>query len=1214
MATGTKREQHVWELLTRDFYWDPPAEFAVRVYGASEARSTPAKLQIFEVAVASIFASLRPDYEWYVTPNRPDGGLDFVGENHFLHDEALGIAAAIKVGGQCKKRNKVNDIVAEISGSLLRMADASNPTFFVVALSATLNPKRVEDARKILERSLQRHCHILDRHQLEGLIGDHLPVVTEILREGLSTEETEDVLDYFDAHKDGRARGSVTAIAPGRVLAGVPFSVSVGVRSSLISAPGARLWWRGPGGASTSEVITLIGPMGADLPTGVELASDRAIGDPIRAERSIELMSYSVGSVGLGEVFVGVERPGGGERGSWTALGSVQVVENVRPRFFERPFRAGLTRLDEEYQRALARGVGSVGVVGGGGSGKSRLCEEFSLEQRRRGASVVSAKQTKTLDDPHRILADLLIGLTAQSISSTDLSGGVVQQIERYDAALARRAEPAIRSILGRGERRSGTESDQALLSALLLLIIVKGRHAPLILHLQDLHWCAADVLGLLERLLWQLDVVVDAPGAPERSPQSGILFMFEGRVRERDATGLAGLGSVPFEAFLKRLDCATIACSSFDPADGLEFISRLFEGRHSAGRLVNDDLLGLQRELVERVDRAAGGNPFHSLEQVRLLKERRILGQNPNSGLLYLIQPGPDRSPMPESVFHAIQLRWEYLRAQTPELALLLWAASLVEDRLPSALFRELWREIAPEASLAAIDATEFLWTADGEAPEVAFRHENYFRSVRRFEVSGQARERVVDIYSRWFEAARRLEPGDRFRWARVLLEHPQPDVARVRSILRATLRSARRHGDSRLTRRISATSLDLTWAEDARSWIPIATFLRRSQEELDLTRDLLGSDRSQAGRRLEDLRQRLGMRLSSSRTISPRNTLELQRQNLTAEVLRSQMLFNHRRPAQAAELAEQAGRMIRALSPVIGAEDFPAWERLEMEALHSQSAALALSGEIDEAIATSERAVQIAKRSPSALSDNVISTYANILLARDPETSELILRGCLSAPTSTDSTQASEVNLSMALVLRAYRLEAKAEARAGEMIEEAHGLLKHVFNDSFQLGNYPLAGAAALMLGIVSALRNEATEVSWFAQAVAASARGGQTETLWRAHINLASSMYARQDVVDETVRDHAYAALEIIEESLSPYPQPDRSSRFELIRVPLAQAVRFMLMAGDNAGVRALERYPSLRLCFANARSGLLREDRGGYHSHEWLRMGAEDYVIY
>jgi tetratricopeptide (TPR) repeat protein len=1217
VAAETKAERRVWELLTHDFRWDPPADFGVKVCRKSEASTGPVKLQVFEVAVAAIFSRLRPDYEWCVTPNLPDGGSDFIGRQQFLEDEALGIAAAITVGGQCKKRGKVGDVVQEVAGSLVNMVTTLNPTFFVVALSARLTESRVEEACARVEQAFQRDCHILDRPQIEGLFNDHLSVLEEILHEGLSGGEIREVFDYFEAYQGARPSISVDVAAPQRVLAGVPFSVALSVRSFMASTPGSRLWWSPSGGADAeAEPVTLIGPVGADGPAGIELMSDEA-DDPIRAQHSIELVTYSVGKVELGEVLVGLQAYGTVDAAERIELGSVQVVENVRPRFFERPFRAGLTRLGQEYDRALAGGVASIGVIGAGGSGKSRLCEEFALERRRRGAKVVSAKQAKTLDDPRRILADLFNGLVPGEMLIADPADHVIRAIERYDPSLAERAAPAIRSVFGLREGNDETATEQSILSSLLLLIVAQGRRGPLIVHLQDLHWCTADVLLMLERLIWQLDQLLSARDAAPRSPESGILFVFEGRIRERQELGDDGWVSAPFEAFLQKLDCVTVRCGSFTPDDGLEFIRRLFEDRYSARRLASDDLFELQAQLIEQIDRTAGGSPFHSLEQVQLLKERRVLGQNPQTGLLYMIQPAPTGSLLPESVFEAIQLRWRYLQARMPELALLLWAAALLEDRIPNPLFRRLWREIAPSVSLGEVDGTDILWTGDGDTHDVAFRHENYFRSIRRFEVSAEDRRLVVGIYSDWFDGAQSRSAAEQFRWARALLELPEPDVARARALLVSALRDAQAGGDLQLARRISATSLDLTWNEDARSPVTTGTFLGWCDDELALIRDLLGSDRFQANSRLEGLRARLGRRLASERGEPLQGLVELQRRQLTAEIMRSHILFNDRQPAMASEVSARAVSGIRALRADDSSADDESWETLEMEGLHSQAVALALSGEIDEALATAERAVEKTHQSLSPLGLRVRSTYANILLARDPGASETILRECLADVLASDAPGDArhiiEVNLSMALVLRGYGLGLQ-DQRARAMLAEARELLMRVFASSFQVGRYPDAGAASLMLGVLSALENDGESVSWFAQAVAAASRGHKLESLWRAHINLATALHRREGSVTESVCAHARAAVEIMEETLSPYPQPDRSARFDLIRVPLAQGVRFLLVAGDVGGRAALMRYPGLRASFKDAQRGVLREDRGAFRSHEWLRIGDDDYVIY
>jgi hypothetical protein len=1214
-------ERRVWDLLTRNFYWSIPSEFKVRILGRSRGTSkNPVRLQIFEISVAAIFARLRPEFDWFVTPNQPDGGVDFVGQGRFLEDAELGIAAAITIGGQCKKRSAVKDIVQEISGSLARMTKTINPTFFVVALSArNLTSQRLSEARQILEDTHRRHCHILDRHQLEGLISDHLDVIDPILKQSLSDTEARDVLKYFGKQRTRTSGDFLEANVPDRVLAGVPFRVALNLRSLLVTSPDTRLWWKPPGDKSrdrTNGLVTLIGPIGADSELGVQCSAHSLADDPLTAQISLEMVSYAVGRLDLGEVIVGRRIDAENALSQKIRLGKIQVVENTRPRFFERPFRSYLTKLTMEYERTLARKVNSIAIVGAGGSGKSRLCEEFSLEKRRRGCNVVQAKQTKTFDDPHRILADLLIGLASLSVPIRDPVESVIRAISQYDKNLADRSAHLIQSIVGMERVMSGTVTDQGLLSSLLVLICASTRTAPLIVHLQDLHWCTADVLLLLERLVWQLEMTYTSNGVVVNNSSRGAFFIFEGRIWESQQ-GFNLWSTRTFEVFIEKLGCSTITCAPFEPADSLEFVRRLFEDRSSARRLIDTSLLTLQGDLVEQIHHTAGGNPFHTLEQIQILKERRVLGQNPETGLLYMIRPIRDEVLLPNSVFDAIRVRWEYLKSGKPELATLLWGASLLEDRIPGPLFRHLWRLLAPNLSLSEIDNTEFLWTGNREQGEVSFRHENYFQSLRRLTIPPAEHERVIQGYVDWFAGLDELDATGKFSWARILLQSPKSDPTRVHSLLRAALNDARRRGDVILARRVLITLLDYTWSENTRSAIKTREFIRCCEEEVTLCSSLLGVDLVQAAHRTEHLRDQIRERLSS-RGEWKLSTLEtLQLLLLTADVLYSQILFNDRQPARASDVAAEAIRDIKATSNGEGSAKSSHWQILEMEALHSYGVALALAGEIETAIDVAEQAVAIARQSANPSLD-VISTYANILLAKEPETAESILRNCLvSASTATtvrETRDTIEINLSMALILRAHGRMASDPDECRVKLAEASTLLKPLFSYAFRVGRYPDAGAAALLLGIISALNNDGDEVSWFTQAVIAAARGGQMETLWRSHINLATSLHRRNARAQETLRDHARAALEILEETLSSYPQPDKSARFALICIPLAHAVRFLIQLGDELGVGTLERYPSLRKCFQDLEHGILRKDRGGYKSHEWLNVEEWDYVIY
>jgi hypothetical protein len=66
--------------------------------------------------------------------------------------------------------------------------------------------------------------------------------------------------------------------------------------------------------------------------------------------------------------------------------------------------------------------------------------------------------------------------------------------------------------------------------------------------------------------------------------------------------------------------------------------------------------------------------------------------------------------------------------------------------------------------------------------------------------------------------------------------------------------------------------------------------------------------------------------------------------------------------------------------------------------------------------------------------------------------------------------------------------------------------------------------------------------------------------------------------------------------------------------LLWSPLAQAVHFLIVSEDNAGIAALQKYPQLRTAFSVPSQGILREDRGGISSHEWIRVEGYDYVIF
>ncbi len=66
-------ETAVWSLMMRDRLLDAGEVAGLGIQTTSDRR-TRERYQIFELAVARLFASLRRDFEWFVTPNGPDHG------------------------------------------------------------------------------------------------------------------------------------------------------------------------------------------------------------------------------------------------------------------------------------------------------------------------------------------------------------------------------------------------------------------------------------------------------------------------------------------------------------------------------------------------------------------------------------------------------------------------------------------------------------------------------------------------------------------------------------------------------------------------------------------------------------------------------------------------------------------------------------------------------------------------------------------------------------------------------------------------------------------------------------------------------------------------------------------------------------------------------------------------------------------------------------
>ena len=313
---------------------------------------------------------------------------------------------------------------------------------------------------------------------------------------------------------------------------------------------------------------------------------------------------------------------------------------------------------------------------------------------------------------------------------------------------------------------------------------------------------------------------------------------------------------------------------------------------------------------------------------------------------------------------------------------------------------------------------------------------------------------------------------------------------------------------------------------------------------------------------------------------------------------------------------MTDAAVSELEALVAGLNKRDRPEWNKVIMDVYDSHSAAIALAGDLKRAVVVARKAADIAgtmlTQSPDAV--GVIITYANILLCQAPEESESILKRHSvwkrRHPIPDETRLRLDLNLSMARLVLGYRERKWVDGIESGRLKVAHDTLLSVFREAHPLGRLADAAAAALLLGLIRVLWGKPDDIDWLSQSVAIALRARQLETLWRAYINLAHSLYRR----GQSAHDAAAAAIDLMEFSLSSSSDSDSSPRFALLSVPMAHATRYLILSGDKKVDKVLRKFPALRRMFSNLESGTLKDDRDGRVSHEWLRVDDADYVIF
>jgi class 3 adenylate cyclase len=310
-----------------------------------------------------------------------------------------------------------------------------------------------------------------------------------------------------------------------------------------------------------------------------------------------------------------------------------------------------LALLEEALARASG-GASRVAIVGEAGSGKSRLCHEFVLSARARGTRVLGVQCVARADPPLAPVRELLAGLVGLR------EGDLPLEARRKIAGALLLADPALQpdlpgifSFFGVADPErpappaepGSLEQQIERIAALLLQASVE--RGPIVVSIEDVHWCDA----LSERVLVRLRANV---------AEHAILWLDNARPGASEAL-LGGSLRVPLAPL------------------GPEAVAALL-----------DDLVGIGPSLdaiKAGIRDRAGGNPFFVEELVLAAVETGALVGQPGARR---VGPVIAVAALPATVQAVLAARID--RLDEPE-KLLLGVAAVIGREVSEALLREI-------------------------------------------------------------------------------------------------------------------------------------------------------------------------------------------------------------------------------------------------------------------------------------------------------------------------------------------------------------------------------------------------------------------------------------------------------------------------------------------------------------------------------------------
>ena len=1125
---------------------------------------TPGKdLQLFEVLSAYIMSLVESDFEWTVTPLQHDGGVDFYGEKQLFPIRGYEDFKVV-IAGQCKASKTVR---RPVTADLLTLLESIRPAIVYVFLMTPISRNRTDEAQRLFLSQTHRQCRILDLQSIVDLLSIHRHAVLSLFRQSLNASD-ERILRSFVEQLPAvpPAATEVDTRIPERILAGTPFSVRVNLRSLLLGGKPIHVHWHHP------PDLTLIKPAALHAADGLRLDPT----DPFSSHFALKLVTYHVGDVALGELVF----ESNGIAFTHASLGTVTTVDQYHPVFFWEPYHRQRTRFIELLEQAETNAPQGVAVIGQGGTGKTRFCQELGFFGEQREGEFISIAHPQDLSHPYRIFGLLMQELLADSLEPVNPLQGVAAYVKMLHPTLHRAAEGSMAAAFSSDGYDAGVFNREAMLRVLLAILLCKAKNSTYILHVSDLHWASLEALEVLGDLLQQLrNVAVEYRVA--------VLMVFEGRVQTNigmtpDGDAATHRGStVIFESFVSRYALEKLVVAPFTSSESRAFLAHLFENTQSSSRSITHELIPHQDVLVEEVRRYGQGNPFHMIEQIKLLRQEGTVARNTRTGLMYLAKLPVRSYRVPTSVHELISLRLQFIENILPELALLIKAVGFIKDRVDAGLFALLYRALASHTPAAAVHEVELLQV--GGSAYVGFQHENYYQVVRDWPLSASARRSIVNVYLDWYRRLRRKSADVLYEEALVRCNSPRAGSQRINQLLAEALDKAERSHQYQLAIQVIETLLQVPARSRVASVSPSKELISSLRLKSKLARFsievrdwALGADQLVAI--LESIAEFL--RNTPSPGIALRTTLSYMRAASLVELAntKTDLLRSHESVRHLTDARQICEAYFTFHATRRGNND-GRWRALYCRLLNRLGEAHWMDGNYAEALRCMEAATaaldaHIKNVSQGRLLSHInLLDYGAVLLHRSPKKAVRQLKKSVALVPAKGWHPHYGILASTTLVIgetvELFLRERGLSTHLRQFLQRrAVTQLQRDFEHAKFYGLKQEQVAASLMLGVTLSLLSDRTAVEWYMESIEIAFRSSNLESLWRGHLNLAQWLSVHGD--REASLFHCQRATALLEADLRARQPEERRWRQRHLSHPLRRLTS-LLPVSERAGLQ-------------------------------------------